>query len=246
MHCLLLEGSSVDRDKLSHLLLAIGVKAVPASTKAEAMDLVDKDSEIISAIIDVDSDEINGMELAKELRGNPKTQKIKVIVNSTQTGRDFVVGLVELGIHGYLLKPIDQQKVSQKLNEILIRGTPLEHEKRQHIRVSPDPGELLRMHFRLPGLTVLIAGMIRNISMGGVALELFNPPEEKELQPGRHIPKLQFNLGTNMLSPSGNVVIFKGKVLAVRFDTLSPKDRENLASFIFKRLSVPAADSVKD
>lgn len=246
MNCLLLEGSPVVRDKLAHLLLPIGVKAIPVSTKAEAMEIVDKDSEITSAIIDVDSDEIDGLGLAKELRGNPKTQNIKVIINSNQTGRDFVAGLVELGIHGYLLKPNDQQKVSQKLNEILISGTPLEHEQRHHIRVSPDPGELLRMHFRLPGLKVLIAGKIRNISMGGVALELFNPPEEKALKPGRHIPKLQFNLGTNLLSPSGNVVIFKEKILAIRFDLLPTKDRENLASYIYKRISVPAARSVKD
>ncbi len=246
MNCLLLEGSPADRDKLAHLLLPIGVKAIIVSTKAEALAIIDKDSQIISAIIDVDSHEIDGLELAKELKGNPKTRNIKVIVNSTQTGRDFVVGLVELGIHGYLRKPIDQEKASQKLTELLIKGTPLEREKRDHIRVSPDPGELLRMHFRLPGLTVLIAGKILNISMGGVALELFNYPEQNPLPPGSRIPKLQFDLGTNSLSPSGNVVIFKENIMAIRFGPLSTKDRESLARYIYKRLSAPAAYSDRD
>ncbi len=243
MDCLLFESSSKDRDTLAQLLLAIGVKAISVSAKEEALKVIGASSELVYAIIDVDSAETDGLELVKDLRSNPETSRIKVIVNSTQTGREFVQSLVELGINGYLVKPFDQKKVSQKLKEILLGGPLYGHEKRQHIRVSPDPGELLRLHFRMPGLTVLIAGKIRNISMGGVAVELFNPPEPDVLQPGSRIPKLQFNLGRNSLSPSGNIVVFKEKFLAIRFGDLSQQEREILAHYIYKRLSVPAASS---
>jgi CheY-like chemotaxis protein len=246
MNCLILSSSPAERESLAYILLPIGVKAVPASSKKEALEIIEKDSQVVSAIVDVDNREIEGSELIKELRENPDTKHIKIIIHSVQSGRDFVVGFVETGIHGYLLKPLDQQKATQKLKEVLIDRAPLQHEKRQHIRVNPDPGELLRMHFRVPGLTALISGKIRNISMGGVALELFNPPDEKALRPGVRIPTLQFNLGTNSLSPSGHVVLFKEKLLAIRFGPLSAEDRNNLARYIYKKLSVPAATSESD
>jgi two-component system chemotaxis response regulator CheY len=239
MNCIILEKNTDIRDGLATVLLSMGIKGVPVASREEALSVIKEDSEISSAILDVDNKDLEALELLKELRENADTKHIKVIIHTVQSNREYVVQMVEMGVHGYLLKPFQPDTTFKKLHSILIGEGAEQKEQRQHIRVNPDPNELLRLHFKLPHLSNLVSGKIRNISMGGLALELLKPPAEGSIQNGTRIPKLEFTLNSQPLSPTGTAVLMKGNILAVRFEALTEADKNNLARYIYKRLSVP-------
>ncbi len=68
-------------------------------------------------------------------------------------------------------------------------------------------------------------------------MTLFNPPEEEILKAGTRITQINFTLDSNPLSPSGEIVLLKGKTLALRFLPLNNFDETNLAKYIFRHIS---------
>ena len=214
MSCLILDQSQDVRESLAHMLLAIGIRGIPVSNKEEGLGAFDAHSDIDSAIVDVDSRESEGLALIQELKAQESTKAVRVIIHSARSDREFVVKTVDLGIYGYLLKPFHEDKTLLRIKELLIDALGANNEKRQHIRVSPDPGSLLRLHFRVPAHDKLITGKIRNISMGGLAVELLNPPDSSLLKSNVRTSQLQFALGSKKVSPTCRTVVLKGSILA--------------------------------
>lgn len=93
------------------------------------------------------------------------------------------------------------------------------------------------MSFRIGRSTQLTSGRIVDISLGGMAAELFNPPENDVITQGTQLSRMEISLAGKVLTPSASVVIFKSKVLAVRFDIINPADKKALERYIFKSIS---------
>jgi two-component system chemotaxis response regulator CheY len=232
---LVVEGSFSAREALCYLLLSFGIRGIPASTRSAAWSLIEE-TEIQGAIIDIDSQEVEGTRLIAELRENQKTRGLPVIVHTVQASKDFVLRMIESGIVGYLLKPFREDTAHAKLASILAKLAD-HNTQRRHIRVKPDPQELIRVHFRLPGYSALVPGKIIDISIGGIAVELLNTPDPGNLKVGTRIGKLQFSLGSRELTPSALIVLYKANLLAMRFETLVAADKTALERYIFKRIS---------
>jgi len=235
---LVLEESPGIRDSLCFTLLSCGIKGVPVSSYDEALQAFKTLSAIDGAIIDIDNKELKGTELIKELKEREDTKAVSIILHTIQSNKEFVVKMVEFGIIGYLLKPFDEEKTSSKLKSLLDKNKGhTENNSRKHIRVKPEPDELLRLHFKLRDHPSMISGKILDISMGGVAIEMFNPPPEGVLPAGKQIAKIEFTLSGSSLSISGVVILLKAKFLALRFGSLSSGNKNALARYIFKRIS---------
>jgi two-component system chemotaxis response regulator CheY len=233
---LVVEGSQSVREALCYVLLSFGVKGIPAANRAAALAAVAAGQEMQGAIIDLDSAEVEGSQLLSELKADQLTAGLPVIVHTVQASKGFVLKMVEAGIAGYLLKPFNQETTRARLSGILDRLAD-HNVQRRHIRVKPDPEELVRVHFRVPGSSPLYSGKLLDISMGGMAIELLTPPAPQTLLPGVRIPRLQFSLGPRELSPSATVVVCKSRVLAIRFEGLGSADKTALERYIFKRIS---------
>jgi len=236
MNFIVTESSKSIRYLVSYMLLSFGIKGIPIKNYKETLEYLKNNRDISGIIVDIDNKDVEGIKLVQYLRENDDTKEIKVIVHTVKTSKDFVVKMAELGIAGYLLKPFEEKQTYKKLQKIL-SNLEDHYTGRKHIRVKPEPDELLRLHFRIPGYQKLLSGKIVDISMGGVAVELFNLPEKQILFPGKIIPALNFVVGTRQLSPSGEVVLQKGNLTAIKFIKMGNEDKNNLARFIFKRVS---------
>ena len=237
MNALVVDNSPAIRDSLCYILLSIGIKGLACGSKEEALKIANQTGEGPAlAVIDIDDKAAGGVELIKELKGNPKTKDIKIIVHTMQKNREAVTKMLELGVMGYLLKPYNEVETQNKINKILKTAAGMEN--RKHLRITPDPEDLLRVHFRITGYEHLIAGKIINLSMGGLAVELYSPVSDELLPQGILIPSMQFTLGSKQVNPSGTVLTRKDKVLAIIFNSLNQKDSMILAKYIFKRISV--------
>ncbi len=237
MGFLVVEGSLSVREALCYVLLSFGIKGVPVSTRTAALEVLGENPDIKGAIIDIDNQEVEGSLLISEMKEKEETRGIPIIIHTVQASKDFVLKMIELGVTGYLLKPFREDAARAKLAAILDKLS--DHDaNRKHIRVKPDPQEMIRVHFRLPSFTHLVSGKIIDISLGGVAIELFNPPPESQvLAVGSRIAKLQFALGPKELSPSAIIVLVKANIVAMHFETLNPADKTALERFIFKQIS---------
>ena len=236
MTFLVADASSQIRESLCYALLSFGIKGLPVSSKKAALNALKGDTRIEGAIVDLDSHEIEGKELVEELRGSESTHSIKVIAHTVQSSKESVVKMVELGVVGYLLKPYNEEEVYTKLKSILAKSES-HNPQRKHIRVKPDPEELLRVSFRVSGHPQLFTGKVVDMSVGGMALELLNPPDEGILQSGTALSKMQFTLSSRQFTTAGKVILSKGSFLAMRFDSLNAGEKTSLARYVFKRIS---------
>jgi len=237
MVCLVVEGTPAVRESLCYVLLSLGIKGVPAANRQEALDTLKSQPDINVAIVDLDSKEVQGEALLGDLREACQPGRLQVIVQSVLSNRELVVRLMEYGVAGYLVKPYQDKELYEKLKKVLER-CQVPNERRRHIRVRPDPDELLRLYFKLPAKPGMISGKIIDISVGGVAIELLNPPEPGLLKPGVQIPALRFTLDRRQFAPPGKIVLFREKLLALHFDYLTIAEKTSLARYVFKRIAV--------
>ena len=236
-----LENAKADSEQLSVVLLSLGIQGVQASNHKEATEALKTHREAKICIIDVDDKDSGGIGFLTGLRKREEFRHIKTVVYSFNSSRAFIENLVDLGVCCYLLKPFDQQKAKGKLQSLINRMEEGVSEKRQHIRVTPDPGELLRLHFRISAYANLISGRIRNISMGGLAAELLTPVPESVVRTGLTIPSVNFSLSNKPFSPAAQVVLVKEKLIAMRFESLSADEKSLLARYIYRRMSDAAS-----
>jgi two-component system chemotaxis response regulator CheY len=232
----LVESSLSVRESLCYVLLSFGVKGIPAATRTAALEALKSADRIEGAIIDIDNKEVEWMQLAADLKQNERTRGISIIVHTVQSSKELVMRMIDMGVAGYLLKPFSPETAKIKLAAIFSK-LATHNSQRKHIRVKPDPDEMARVSFRVSPRAPLISGRIVDISLGGIAVELFNPPALEVLAPGTVLQRLEFTLGGKELAPSGSVVLYKSKVLALRFDMMSPADKKVLERYIFKSIS---------
>ncbi|MCX7882862.1 MAG: PilZ domain-containing protein [Brevinematales bacterium] len=123
-----------------------------------------------------------------------------------------------------------------------LKGTPPE---RKYVRISLDPSnpnERIGIKFRSPINSQLLVGVIRDISFGGLAVELVGMFPQEALNVNTQITNIQFMLDDRDVYADATVVAYdyRRRFCALRFTYLSHDDQEILASFIFNRVSLGA------
>lgn len=79
--------------------------------------LESKTTDII--LLDYDMPVKNGIEVLEELRGNPKTKSIPVIFLTGVTDRQKITKALKMSPQGYLLKPIDKDKLLEMIKKFI-------------------------------------------------------------------------------------------------------------------------------
>ncbi len=121
-----------------------------------------------------------------------------------------------------------------------LRGVP---PQRKYVRISLDPSnpnERIGIKFRSPINSQLLVGVIRDISFGGLAVELVGMFPQEALAVNVQISNIQFMLDDRDVYADATVVAYdyRKRFCALRFTYLSNDDQEVLASFIFKRVAL--------
>ncbi|WP_397334007.1 response regulator transcription factor [Oscillatoria salina] len=115
---LVVEDSLTDRQFLSGYLQDAGFVVVNTSSVEEAQEkLAQKKPDLI--FLDVILPGASGFEFCRELKTNPDTSKIPVVICSTKnTDVDKMWGNM-LGANAYLTKPIDPDEIKQTLKQLI-------------------------------------------------------------------------------------------------------------------------------
>ena len=129
-------------------------------------------------ILDLMLPGVDGLEVCRRLKGDPKTQHIPIVMLTAKGGEADIVAGLELGAADYVTKPFSPRVLSARVRAVLRRGTAeadddeavlrirdlVIHPGRHQVYVKDVPVELTATEFRVllflakrPGWCLLVS-----------------------------------------------------------------------------------------
>jgi CheY-like chemotaxis protein len=147
-----------------------GIVVIGAQTAGHGLDLA---ARIMPNLILLDQmlPDINGLEVCYLLRENPATVNIPIIMLSVDDNRSTIEAALAAGANGYILKPIDFEKLRSEIERILRQALPRHH-------LSLEPSALIAAWYRQPPETILPNLQVRRKGeWPGILLQILRNPE---------------------------------------------------------------------
>jgi len=117
---LVVDDDRINRSLLSKLLEHEGYEARTAVNGREALAALAEES-FDAVLLDIVMPEVDGMEVLRTLKGDPRLWRIPVIVISAVDEIDSIVACLDLGADDYVQKPFDPVLLRARLNACLAR-----------------------------------------------------------------------------------------------------------------------------
>lgn len=115
---LIVEDSITDRNLLTRYLQQSGITVTSAQSSEEALEML-RTAPPDLLFLDVVLPGQSGFEFCRDLKTNESTQNIPVVICSTKgTEADKLWGSM-LGADAYLTKPVNQQQLSQTVEQLM-------------------------------------------------------------------------------------------------------------------------------
>ncbi|MDD2914793.1 MAG: response regulator [Gallionella sp.] len=112
---ILVADDAADTRNLMLMLLENDYKVVAVDSGAEALRLVQTDTMPDLILLDIMMPEMDGYEVCRQLKANPRTRNIPVIFLSAMAGKGNEAQGRALGAVGFLTKPLDPQNVMMQV-----------------------------------------------------------------------------------------------------------------------------------
>ncbi|MCS6924968.1 MAG: response regulator [Candidatus Binatia bacterium] len=114
----------VDDDALCRKLVVkslqkAGYETLEADSASAGLSLLQSEELIALVITDITMPEMDGLTFLSCIRNDPTLARLPVLICTGLNSRDTIVKAGHLGIAGYLLKPVDTQRLRSKVQEIL-------------------------------------------------------------------------------------------------------------------------------
>jgi two-component system phosphate regulon response regulator PhoB len=124
---LVVEDEQAIRDMLAFNLGRAGYEVRPAANGLAARAAI-ADAHPDLVLMDWMLPDISGLELTRELKRDPSTREIPVIMLTARAAEDDRVAGLEGGADDYIVKPFSQRELLARVRAALRRGTPAEGE----------------------------------------------------------------------------------------------------------------------
>jgi CheY-like chemotaxis protein len=119
-HLLVVEDSTPNRSILILLLRKLGYRVIECVDGEQAWKSLgeNKHVNIVAVISDLMMPNVDGLELLGRVRDHEDYKELPFILLTGATDKDFATRAKDLGVSGYLLKPISFQKVALTIEEL--------------------------------------------------------------------------------------------------------------------------------
>ncbi len=174
--------------------------------------------------------------LAKLRQYKPK-EYFKLIILSDKSDRNFLQTLLLLNVTGLIPASISNEDVFIRLSEIIKRFNIKQNENREHQRVIPRKTDEITINLSIPNSSTILSGVVINISIGGVALQLKNTGEVKWLSSGLFVESAQVRLNGKIGMTGLKIVMVKNIVAGARFIRPTDYFLNLLGRYLLDRLS---------
>ena len=114
------EDSPPNRKILAHLLEKLGFNVCACENGQEAWDKLQEGKlhRVVAVISDIMMPQMDGITFLRLVRADEKFKDLPVVLVTAVSEKDYIVQAKELNVHGYILKPVTFQRVTNKLKEL--------------------------------------------------------------------------------------------------------------------------------
>jgi len=180
---LIVEDDDSLRVALADALASLGYETIEAGTGGEAYALASRQLPDL-ILLDLGLPDVDGLSLARKLREKPETAKIVVAALTAEEISGWRAEEVYQHCIGYIPKPVGLDRLAQSVDLFLRIGRPHakgtdvrvladDHPKRRYPRFNVEIGAVCRFRGGArQGGEQRVSGLIRNLSEGGIMLEL--------------------------------------------------------------------------
>jgi two-component system chemotaxis response regulator CheY len=117
------DDSGVMRRIIGRTVDVLGYGFLEAANGLEALDVIAKNGDDIALIIlDVNMPEMDGFELLRRLKADPKYKHIPVMMLTTESERSRIIEAIQAGAVNYICKPFQPEDLTVKIAESLGEG----------------------------------------------------------------------------------------------------------------------------
>jgi len=118
MHILICDDDAATRFVAKRLLTRdAGCTVAECANGAEALRLVNRGG-VDLLLLDIGMPVVDGVEVLSAIRSSQQFAELPVIMLSRESRADIVARLVRLGVSGYLLKPLDAERLKAALDKV--------------------------------------------------------------------------------------------------------------------------------
>ncbi|MGA3346856.1 MAG: response regulator [Terracidiphilus sp.] len=114
MRALIVDDSRFVRGYLRGLLEEKGIVCEEAGDGQTGMDQLNSGEPFDLALVDWNMPVMNGLEMLKQLRADG-FDSVKVMMVTTEAENDFILRALDAGADEYLMKPFDNEALTEKL-----------------------------------------------------------------------------------------------------------------------------------
>lgn len=115
MKVLIVDDSRTMRVLLEQMMRSIGFETWQAGDGCEALECLKKNGVPDLALVDWNMPVMNGLELVKAIRAIPEYVNLQIMMVTTETEMEKVVGAIEAGADEYVMKPFNKDIILDKL-----------------------------------------------------------------------------------------------------------------------------------
>ena len=124
---LVVEDEVAIRDMLAFNLGRAGYEVLPAGSGSEARaSIADRYPDVV--LMDWMLPDVSGLELTRQLKRDPETREIPVIMLTARVEEDSRVAGLEGGADDYITKPFSPRELLARIKAVLRRGSPAKDE----------------------------------------------------------------------------------------------------------------------
>jgi len=138
IHLLLIDDDADDRELFAFALddLPYPVTLSTASGGCQGIEMLKAGLNPDFVFLDLNMPQMNGRECIRELKANPQTRSVKVVIFSTSNDPSDIKHTKELGALHFITKPSSTTELTSLINAFLQQQVPHlakpQHEKRSH------------------------------------------------------------------------------------------------------------------
>lgn len=203
--------------------------------------LINDIQRLAPAIVVLDAikeDYIVVFELIKQIKNHSseEVRKTGIILLIGSIDKQTITSAIQVGVIGFIKSNATAEFVYKYIMDSYqkLRGVSPE---RKYIRIKIDPNDMVGIKFRSPVNSQLIIGQVKDISFGGIAVELVGTFPPDSIAIGSEITNMQFILESRDIFIDGEVVAYQKNTCAFRFKNMTQEIKEIISQYIFNKIS---------
>ncbi|MBN8526731.1 MAG: response regulator [Planctomycetes bacterium] len=119
---LVVDDSAASRTLLKGLLTQQGFTCLEAADGNAGLQVLREKWPIDLVLLDWHMEPMDGPEFLRQIRDDPRTVGVPVIMITAEASRQAVVDVAKLGVQGYVVKPFNKQMVTERIAALGLKG----------------------------------------------------------------------------------------------------------------------------